>query len=231
MPKSNSKKHSTLVASNTRRRHDPSLSAPAHDSIPKASKQDQYLQKKIKELNSLDSKLSTLKKGVAAFCLFIILLNVYHIKRLGTVSTDLSGLVNKYNDTVSRMDNIKKRQKKSYISFLDRNRSFMKLRPDIKDPSPEVEQYMDDPLFNMKRSDIEKHRRILNDRLTNSEEDITAYIMPFEIMMGDYDGNKFEQSKFDCPHVFVKINCLRLEFCCARPPQRAHGSKWRHDDV
>lgn len=155
---------------------------------------DKYLQAKIQELNSLDSKLSTLKKGVAAFCLFIIILNVYHIKRLGTVSTDLSGLMNKYNETVERIDNIKQRHKSSYINFLDRNRNFMRLRPDIKDPSPEVEQFMDDPLHSMEKGEIERHRRILDERLSKSTEDITAYIMPFEIMIGDYDGPFFEQS-------------------------------------
>lgn len=70
----------------------------------------------------------------------------------------------------------------------------MRLRPDIKDPSPEVEQYMDDPLFNMERGEIEVHRRLMDDRLAKSEEEVTFYIMPFEIMIGDYDGPKFEQS-------------------------------------
>lgn len=69
--------------------------------------QDQYLTKKIRELNVLEKRLATLKKGVAAFCLFIVLLNIYHINRLGTVSTDLDGLMLKYTETVSRMDNIR----------------------------------------------------------------------------------------------------------------------------
>ena len=90
-------------------------------------------------MNHLDNKLSKLKKGVAAFCLFIILLNVYHIKRLGAVSTDLSGLMNQYNQTVERMDGIKNRQETSYVNFLEKNKNYMRLRPDIKDPSPEVE--------------------------------------------------------------------------------------------
>ena len=137
-----------------------------------------------------------LKKGVAAFCLFIILLNIYHIKRLGTVSTDLSGLMNKYNETVNRMDNIKGRQKKSYIHFLERNRNFMRLRADIKDPSPEVEQFMDDPLRSMSRGDIEMHRNIMDEKLNKAEEDVVAYMMPFELMEGNYDGPKFEQSKW-----------------------------------
>lgn len=70
----------------------------------------------------------------------------------------------------------------------------MRLRPDIKDPSPEVEQFMDDPLHSMEKGEIERHRRILDERLSKSTEDIIAYIMPFEIMIGDYDGPFFEQS-------------------------------------
>ena len=98
----------------------------------------------------MERRLATLKKGVAAFCLFIVLLNFYHINRLGTVSTDLSGLMSKYNETVTRMDDIRVKQSTSYVNFLDKNRSYMKLRSDIKDPSPEIEQYMDDPLENMR---------------------------------------------------------------------------------
>lgn len=102
----------------------------------------------------MEKRLATLKKGVAAFCLFIVLLNIYHINRLGTVSTDLSGLMSKYNETVTRMDNIRQKQSSSYVNFLDKNRSYMKLRSDIKDPSPEIEQYMDDPLENMNQDQL-----------------------------------------------------------------------------
>lgn len=107
MPKSTSKKKSNDKSSSKSARKTTNGDSPPKLLTQKAK--DLYLKKKIKELNSLDNKLSTLKKGVAAFCLFIILLNVYHIKRLGTVSTDLSGLMNKYNETVNRMDGIKKK--------------------------------------------------------------------------------------------------------------------------
>jgi hypothetical protein len=54
---------------------------------------------------------------------------------------------------------------------------------------------MDDPLDNMDRSEIEIQRKLMDDKLGNGEEEIIMYIMPFELMIGDYDGPKFEQSK------------------------------------
>jgi hypothetical protein len=68
----------------------------------------------------------------------------------------------------------------------------MRLVPSIKDPSPAVEQYMDDPLEDMDKSEIEIQRKLMDEKLNNSEEEIIMYIMPFELMVGDYDGPKFE---------------------------------------
>ena len=53
---------------------------------------------------------------------------------------------------------------------------------------------MDDPLDSLDRSEIEIQRKLMDDKLGKTEEEITVYIMPFEIMIRDYDGAKFEQS-------------------------------------
>lgn len=140
----------------------------------------------------MEKRLATLKKGVAAFCLFIVLLNIYHINRLGTVSTDLSGLMSKYNETVTRMDNIRQKQSSSYVNFLDKNRSYMKLRSDIKDPSPEIEQYMDDPLENMRPEEVEIFRKKLDHFAVKSVEHTTHIVFPFSTLVGHFESTRFE---------------------------------------
>jgi hypothetical protein len=54
---------------------------------------------------------------------------------------------------------------------------------------------MDDPLISMDKAEVEINRRLMDEKLAKSKEYVTVYIMPFEIMIGDYDALKLEQSK------------------------------------
>lgn len=63
----------------------------------------------------------------------------------------------------------------------------MKLRSDIKDPSPEIEQYMDDPLENMSYEEFKYKRETLDIFLNESNDELVIYDFPFEILKTKYD--------------------------------------------
>jgi hypothetical protein len=165
------------------------------------------LKKLEKEVDYLDKRLSLLKKGVGLFCVMIIILNFYHINRLGELSTNLSTLMGKYELTTAEILNFTEAHGKQFKHYIVTSGERTRIKYHIHNPEPFVEQFMKDTLEHLPYGDVEIFRRVMLKRLAYSEEIVEEYKLPIGNIIGDVDSPIIEQS------IFSFIENFRLLFC------------------
>ena len=101
----------------------------------------------------------------------------------------------KYDDIVNRTKEIKTKNKSSYLNYLERYKTTLLLRPDIKNPTPEVEQYMDDPLRLLSKEELLLHRSRLAHKIPQMKQQIIKTIFPVNDFIADYNHINYESCK------------------------------------
>ena len=185
---------------------------------PLSQKQKNILNGKLLKLAE---QLSLLKKCIAVFCVLIIALNAYHIRRLHSDSSKLRDLMSMYKKTKYELSMIENRHLESNKNFIQKRsvykrvpgesfvKSLFNRQIGVTNPSrkkkikktnilmnldPEIEQKLGDPLRVSPDIELQTYREMMRRLIKKSKENYKYTKIPVEEIVGGPESNSAQKN-------------------------------------
>lgn len=149
-----------------------------------------------RKLTEFNKELSILKKCVAAFCLLILVLNLYYITRVSNVDTSLGSLMKKHKKTSKKINYVLENSHEKYIDTVKRKRIKRTVPTDHFNYTEEMKPFVDDYVERIDYPGNAATKKLFEIANAKLKEEISSFRMPFTKIQEYTSEMLKEQSNF-----------------------------------